>query len=563
MPRTLALLVVLAAAGCTRVVREERREQALDTGVEAPFTALGPRTWDFGDGSPRVTGAQVRHAFSRAGTYTVLGFDGDEVADRVRLVVAARSPFRAVPTDARAALVVRTLDELGPAVDFAERLTGPETAQKVLEALPVVAFALEQGSGGGSPVDPAEGLGAFFWSGSGVAVGFVGVGDEAPALAAFEAWLLARGWTRAPGGLLRNAEVQREVEPFVDRGVLYAAVWDEGGREGGVPERVRGSSALGLEADPRLADAVNELPSGGLAFLARPDADTVDGASVVSAALKFSPLEARLWGRLAGTGPLWAAPPRGRARILSAAPEGAALALSVAVPPRRLATLLLGPEKGRRRDRARLEAERHGADLDAALGALDGSLDAVGYFDAEGFLRDTIGAEGRPQPRGTLLAEAGVTSAPPLAALIDAGFAALGLPALRAREKSLRLWRTAWAGQPVDVALTDEAVFLKGGTPLEGRPTADLRAALMARFDGAFGEGHASFFADVGQLRRDLMVPRQIAGLDARKVVTAQAVTLTFLDRLTRVDQVLLDLAPDERGARVQAWVRLTPKQDE
>jgi hypothetical protein len=54
---------VLSALSCARAVREERREQAIDTGQTVPFSAERPRRWDYGDGSPAREGQVVEHAF--------------------------------------------------------------------------------------------------------------------------------------------------------------------------------------------------------------------------------------------------------------------------------------------------------------------------------------------------------------------------------------------------------------------------------------------------------------------------------------------------------------------
>jgi len=57
------------------------------------------------------------------------------------------------------------------------------------------------------------------------------------------------------------------------------------------------------------------------------------------------------------------------------------------------------------------------------------------------------------------------------------------------------------------------------------------------------------------------MVPRLIPDADPRRVITAQALALTFLDQLTQVDQVVLDAVPSPHGAEVQAVVKLRPRE--
>jgi hypothetical protein len=184
-------------------------------------------------------------------------------------------------------------------------------------------------------------------------------------------------------------------------------------------------------------------------------------------------------------------------------------------------------------------------------------LDAAAYFDAESFYRSTVENEGRPSPRGTLLIEAAVTNAQFLGNFLEAVLLQNMFRTSRAQDKGLNVWRFKALGEPVEVAVTSGTVFVKAGEAVKGRVGSDLVARWGKQYDGAFAAGHVSLLLDVGQLRRELMVPRFIEGLDPRRVVTAQAIAQTLLDRLTQLEVVAVDLAPDARGAAVQAVVRV------
>jgi len=556
---TVLSLVLLSLASCARAVREERREQIADTQVPVRFAAEAPRSWDFGDGTPRAFGRQVLHAFLKPGRYTVKGYDGEALADAVELAVAPRGVFRAVPADAQAVLIVRSLDELGPTVDFAERFAGAAWAQRALDGLPALAFALEQGSGAGTVVEGGRGVGAFIWRDSDSAVSFVSVFEPAAATAAFEHWLEAHAWERTAELAWRSAALERELRVVVDRGVLYAVVSDPGASPPDAAARIARGDALGLESSRATAASLDDLPSGGVVLLARPPGEG-PAADLLVAALKVGPGEAELSGRLAAASPLWPMPGPARAKLLASAPEGPVAVLSLSVPAERVLSLLVGPKKSRARDRLALQVEQLGGELEAGAAALDGTIEALAYFDAEGFLRTATERGGHPEPRGTVLAEGGVTDAPAAATLAGAVMQRWFSPVAASADAGAWRWVASWDEQPVELSVTAGLFSFKAGPALEDRKPENLRASLAKRFGGAFGPGHVSFFGDVGQLRRELLVPRMLKGLDPRRVLTTQALSLTFLDRLTEIDAVLVDLAPDAQGAKLQAWVKLKPR---
>ena len=65
----------------------------------------------------------------------------------------------------------------------------------------------------------------------------------------------------------------------------------------------------------------------------------------------------------------------------------------------------------------------------------------------------------------------------------------------------------------------------------------------------------------MGQLRRELLQPRLMPDVDPRRQLTAQALAVTLLDRVSQLDSALFDLSPAPEGATVQAVLRLRPKE--
>lgn len=559
MLRGAPWLLVVLALGCARPVRIDRREAPVEAGLDVPFLSHAVLRWDFGDGTPPTRGAQVTHAFAKAGRYEVRGFEGEALREQVSVLVVPRAPFHLVPPDVQWAVIARGLEELPPVIDFAERLSGPERMQAWLEQYPLHGWALDQASAGTQWVDPREGLAFFAWGDGGddVRLSVVGVTEGAGALAAVKAWLTDRGWTAVSEvqGLQRMELDARALDLFVDRGALYAVDAPLTGRQPGVQQRIAAASALGLEADGPTAAALDALPSGGLVLWLRGPEGA--GWKQLGGTLRLTKDEAHFEARLLGAGPLWAVPESSAARLLSRAPE-APIAVGVAsIEPRQLAALLLGAPGTQRRNILERELQAQGAELDRALAGLAGTFDASMYFDVEGFVRSTLAAGGRPQPQGTLLVEAAVKDAAAVEALIDALLRRWGLTLTRSHEQQLRLWRGDVAGRAIDLALTERGLFVKLGSSVGGREPVDLSRELAARFDGAFGPGHVSVLFDFGQLRQELLLPRLMKDVDPRQALTAQALAATLLDRLTQLDLAVIDLSPTPEGAALQAVIRL------
>lgn len=558
----LALLAVaVTLSACTRTVKVSVREAPLEAGVPAPFAAQAPLRWDFGDGTPPEVGSQVAHAFAKAGRYEVKGFDGDALAETVTVLVEPRPVFHAVPPDADLVVALRSLDELAPAVDFLERLVGGEATQKLLERFPAFGFAVEQASGGEGPIDPREGLAAFTWPGRELEVSLVGVVDEAAALRGVGAWLAEHGFSPAgvAAGLHRYESETRDLDVFVDRGVLYVVAAPPRYREPSVQARIQAMHGRGLEADGPTAAALDQLAAGGVVLLARAAPGT--SWSFLSLAVKVLGDRAWVTGRAHAKGPLWTAPKVDGQRLLTQAPLGPVAVASATLEPGALLSLGgLGKGTPRYRELSKALAA-DGVDVEAALAGFRGAFDAAAYFDVPGFVRSTLANDGRPEPQGSLLVEAPVVRSAALERLVDvlAGQGLVG--ARRQSERGATVWRGTLKARPVEVALTADALFVKSGAPLDAREPADLSAELGARFEGAFAPGHVSLYFDVGQLRRELLLPRLMDDVDPRRALTAQALAVTFLDRLTQLDSVMLDAAPDAGGAVLRAVVTLRAKE--
>lgn len=553
------LVVALSLSGCARAVKATTLETPLEAGLSQPFRSDRPLRWDFGDGTAPQDGLEVRHAFQRAGRFKVQGFEGEVLREQVMVLVEPRGVFHAVPPDADLALAMRTVDELSAAVDFAERLIGGEATDRLLERWPAVGFAVDQSSGGQSAVDAREGVAVFTWPSKELEVSLVGVVDGPAAQRAFGAWLQEHGWASAGevAGLVRFESADRDLDVFVDRGVLYAVSAPPAHREASVQARIAAMDARGLEADGPTAAALDRLAAGGVVVVARAPQGT--SWSLLTLAVKVLGERAWVTGRAHGKGPLWTAPKVEAKRLLTQAPAGPIAVASASLPAGALLALGgMGKGTPRYRELARVLAA-DGVELEAALSGFKGAWDAAAYFDVPGFVRGTLANGGRPEPAVSLLLEAPVTGSGALERLVDV-VARKHLRALAPRRgEGLAVWRGSFQAQAAEVALSSEALFVKSGAALDEREAVDLSGELGERFEGAFGSGHVSLYVDVGQLRRELLMPRLLSDVDPRSALTAQALAVTFLDRLTQLDSVMLDAAPDEQGAVLHAVVTLRP----
>jgi hypothetical protein len=214
------------------------------------------------------------------------------------------------------------------------------------------------------------------------------------------------------------------------------------------------------------------------------------------------------------------------------------------------------------REASRQRLLSHGIDVERMVKALTGEVSGLMWFDAEAFLRNLIEGTERPEPRGAALVEVGVTDGSPWEIAVGQMLEVFLPVKPRMQQRSDgTVWTARMLGQDAALTVGKKAMRLELGSGLGGRTLVDLSAQLAQRFDGAFGKGHASLLVDVGRLRAELETPRMIEGLDPMRVVTVQGFASAFLDRLTPLDHVLLDLAPMKDGAKISGRIVLREKE--
>lgn len=563
MLRRGALLLLVASAACVRAPHVEKRERPIETGLPVPFASDSVLTWDFGDGSRPVTSAQVVHAFEKSGRYTVRGRSGSSVREEISIEVTSRAALHLVPPDVELALVARGLEDLAPAIDFTERLAGPEVLRKAFDSVPVLQWAVEQSVSGDAVVDSREGAAVFAWpSTQDTLIGVVGIVDPERALSSFTAFLEVQGWSRVSKvlGLTRYENEFRALDVFVDRGALYAVDSPLTRRLPSAQARVQSASERGLEAQPAMEALLDDLPAGGLVFFTRAPESSTWAQGALSVRIDGDVLHAE--GALAAEQPLWsdiASPP---SRLFQNAPAGPVVAVSGMLGMSSLANLWLGQADSARRQRFEREMAEIHVDLPVLLSSFAGGFDGLAYVDVQGFIRSTVAAGGKPRPRMSVLMEAPVREPKSLEKQLDALLGA-ELPELQKLSNAqLTLWRGVWNGGPIDVALTEPALFVKSGAPVDDREPVDLLGDYSRRFDGAFGPGHVSLLLDVARLRRDLLQPHLMDDVDPRKALAMQALAVTIIDRVTQLDLAMVDVSPAPHGAKVQLVVRLRPRRD-
>ncbi len=543
-------------------------EVAIDTGVGVDFGLPGDGvlSWDFADGSARVAASQASHAFAKAGHYVVQGFEAETLIDRVELTVVPRALVRAVPEDVEAILWTPSLKEdLGPAVDFFERVAGPGNLQRALEQTWLPALALELSMGEGSVVDPQEGVGVMMLPGFSGTIALLGVVDADRAMKALALKLLASGAEESPktvDGIRIFAAAWGKAAAFVDRGYLYLALPEpeaDAEEVANIVAHVRAASGRGLQADPLFAESYAGLGNSTLCLYARerPDEPALTRGPLfqsVMAGVRVGTRSATLEGSVRTARPLKPnlVPPGMFAR----GAEGPVAALKLSLPPDELADLFLAT--GSKSQKPGLLARLDGAGLDtrAAVRAFTGELGALAWFDAEGFLRNLVDGTGKPEWRGVIHLIAGLTAREPVAPVLSS---LLGAPvrAPYADDRDALLWQRRLSSLTATIALTPRALMIRSGDASGPRTNADLAKELGARFNGAFGPGHSSLLVDVGRLKAELQIPRSLAGIDSAKVVTVQGFSSAFLDQLTPIDFLVLDFEPGARGGKLWGLISL------
>lgn len=592
---TFCLVVAaLVGPGCRRAVRPEVGEaRTVEAGVPVGFGSEARDapvvTWDFGDGTPPEQGARVSHAFPSAGTYTVRALgkgERDEVLDSARVTVVPRPVLRAIPADAEVAVFFPQLrGNVEPLLDFYSRLVGEERARGPLEEAPLLSLVLREPGGEPRVVDFEEGVGFFSLPGFEGTVGLLGVTDPQAALDAVVKELESSGATvsqRQPEGIiLFRRENGTPLGLFEDRGYLYLVVPDvdedadedeEGAAEPqaratpsgveAIRARIAGMSGPGLSELPLVAELRQKVGSGNVYLFARPvGEDASSGFRGVWAAFRAGEGRVELEGWVASERALLEGTPPPVPALLQKAPAGPIAAMMVSIPPEQLAKLAFGASGSERRERTLQRLQEQGFDAagaDNLLGALRGDLALLVYFDAPAFYRNFIRGSRRPEPRGTLLFEAGLVHAEPVVEWLTRRLEARGQPFEVVKGTDATRLRTRMMEQPVELTVAADRLTLLGGESLEGRAPGALDEVLRERFGAqAFAPGHLSAMVDVGRLRAELEAPQEVPGVPSQQLPVARSLVGTLLDQLPPVELFYLDFTPEQGGGRFKARVVL------
>jgi len=576
----LSLVAVgLLAPGCHRAAKPELGpDRTVEAGLPVEFGSAqegAPEvTWNFGDGTPVQKGTRVSHAFPRSGTFTVQALEGTSEVGRALITVVPRPVLRAIPADATVAVYVPQLrGAVEPLVDYYERLVGPEIARRQIEEAPFLPMVLQSVRGDASAVDPEEGFGLFTVPAFEGSVAMLGVTDGAAAMEAVLKDFEADGLTvqRREDGSARVQLLQSEpVTVFLDRGYLYLAMPEkEEPTEGepvdastsspdaeGLRRYVAGFTGPGLSESPMLAQLRGKVQEGNVYVFTRfPKKEQEEGLSGFFSSLRVKEGRAELDGFMASSKPLLSAKQGPVPALLEKAPVGPVAAAMLSIPPDEVATALLGAPGTPKRAEALANWSKEGIDAEGLIGSVRGDVTLLVYFDAPAFYRSFL-ANKRPEPRGAVLLEAGLTRSEPVVAALTKALAAGSWNAERVQEKNVTKFRMRLMEQPVVVSVAPDRLSLQAGEALEARPRENIGKALRERFSAdAFGPSHLSLMVDLGRLRAELDAPEQVPGVPTGQLAAAKAFGGAFLDQLTPFEHAFLDLSPEEGGARLRGRI--------
>jgi hypothetical protein len=568
----------LLAAGCHRAAKPEMGpERTVEAGVPVEFGSAqegAPEvTWNFGDGTPTQKAARVSYAFPRSGTFTVQALEGTSEVGRVLITVVPRPVLRAIPDDATVAIYMPQLrGAVEPLVDFYERLVGPDTAQQQIEAAPFLPMVLQSVRGGSTAVDPEEGFGLFAVPSFEGSVALLGVTDGPAAMDAVIKEFEAGGIPvqRQADGSVRIAP--RESEPltlFLDRGYLYLAMPEREEPEEGEPvsasvsspdaeglrRHVTGFTGPGLSESPLLTTLRGKVEEGSVYLFTRIPKEEAEGFPGAFASLRVNEGRAELDGFFAADKPLLAGKQGPVPALLEKAPVGPVAAAMVSIPPDELMTTLVGAPGSPRRAEAMASWRQAGIDAEGLVGAVRGDLTMLVYFDAPAFYRNFLNNK-RPEPRGSVLLEAGLTRSEPVVEALTKAFAEGAWNVETVKEKGITRFRTRVMDQPLVLSVAADRLSLQAGEALDARPRENVGAGLRERFgSNAFGPGHLSLMVDMGRLRAEMDAPSQVPGVPAGQLAAAKAFGGAFLDQLTPFEHAFLDLTPEQGGARLRGRI--------
>ncbi|KFE63198.1 PKD domain-containing protein [Hyalangium minutum] len=573
------LAVGLVAPGCHRALKPDvGQDRTVEAGVPLEFGSAqegAPEvTWNFGDGTPVQKATRASHAFPRAGTFTVQALEGATELGAARITVVPRPVLRAIPADATVAFFVPQLrGNVEPMVDFYKRLVGPEVALRQIDEAPFLPLVLQSAKGDASAVDPDEGFGLFsvpVFEGS---VAVLGVTDGAAALEAVVKDFESEGLTvqrRGDGSARIELRASEPVLAFLDRGYLYLAMPEKDEPKAGEPVKastsspdpegvrryVQGFTGAGLSESSLLMELRGKVQEGNLyLFSSFPKKEKDDGFPGFFSSLRVKEGRAEVDGFLASAKPLLAGKQGPVPALLEKAPVGPVAAAMMSIPPDELATALLGAPGSPRRAEALASWSQEGVDGEALIGSVRGDVTMLVYFDAPAFYRNFL-TNKRPEPRGSVLLEAGLTRAEPVVAALTKAFAAGSWNVETVKEKNVTKFRLRMMEQPMVVSVAPDRLSLQAGEALDARPRENIGTALRERFSAnAFGPSHLSLMVDMGRLRAEMDAPTQVPGVPTGQLAAAKAFGGAFLDQVTPFDHAFVDLAPEEGGARLRGRI--------
>jgi hypothetical protein len=577
----LSLVAVgLLAPGCRRAAKPELGpDRTVEAGLPVEFGSAqegAPEvSWDFGDGTPARTAARASHAFARAGTYTVRALEGTTEVGRAQLTVVPRPVLRAIPEDATVAIYVPQLrGAVEPLVDFHERLVGPDMARRQIEEAPFLPMVLQSVRGNATAVDPEEGFGLFSVPGFEGSVALLGVTDGQAALDAVVKEFEAGGnavQRREDGSVVIGLNQEEPLTAFLDRGYLYLAMPDkEEPKEGepvnaqatapdaeGLRKHIAGFSGPGLSESPLLTRLKGKVAEGHVYLFTRFPEKQEGGFPGFFSSLRVTEGRAELDGFMAADKPVLQGKPGPVPELLQKAPEGPVATAMLSIPPDELASWIFGAPGSSRRAEALASWRQEGMDPEALIGAVRGDVTLLVYFDAPAFYRNFL-VNKRPEPRGSVLLEAGLTNSEPVLAALTKAFESGSMNVETVKEKGVTRFRTRAMDQPLVLTVAADRLSFQAGEALDARPRGNVATGLRERFGGeAFGPSHLSLMVDMGRLRAELEAPEQVPGVPPGQLSAAKAFGGAFLDQLTPFDHAFLDFAPEQGGARLRGRVVL------
>ncbi|MBX5482144.1 MAG: hypothetical protein IRZ16_09955 [Myxococcaceae bacterium] len=553
----------LFSVACTRVARPPELPKEIFAGEPVRLGSDG-LSWQYGDGASGTLGT---HAYRGRGTFTAAASRGGEALGSFEVTVVPRSVLRAVPPDASQVLWLPAPRQgAGAVVDFLERAAGGFFSTPGAERDPFLRYLQELSAQPPSQdlgVDRDEGLAVFGLPGAPGRIAAVGVVDEAVALRGARDLFAADGFHPEASGededamsrVLEGPDGERIVA-FADRGYLYLMPVPSGAPTAQALQtidRIRTAPANGLEGLPDLAGLRARVASGDVfAWFRAPDnAASAFDSALVSFAFSASRIEVD--AAIAAAGPLWdvALAPEPGGDLFDAA-DDAQLLIVASADPAGLGRLIdLALALWPRRVTGRAELDRGGGGHPrttpgaCAAKTLRGDLSFGASLDIERSLAHLAHPGDLPDLVTDWTLLAGVRSRNDAYDFLNALFEALSLVATWQPSVDTLMYDVDVDGRIASAMCCSWEGALWFSTRRLG-DRADV-AALRRRFgEGAFSRGHLSVLLDLGALMR--------------KLQTRAPTASTFLEQLTAVDTVFVDVVPESVGGRARAVIDLRPE---